>query len=544
MKTILQLHCTYCKKTAQEVSRVEVGKELAITLSCGHLLIKPSLSSLDIDITSSDGKKPFHYQITGAKFLEEADCNALCLDEQGLGKTIEECLLLKRNKDLLPALIVCKSGLRIQWFLEILRWTGIAPQIIANSRDQPLFEFFPIVIISIDTLRLIRPDIKVQSEWDSILETKKGKKKNYTPTWTDEVCARFKHICIDEIQKVKNPTASRTQALRKIVSLANNGQKARVIGLSGTPIDKHAGEFFVALNLIRPELFPHQSTYQLQFCQINPYSGKIGGLKNADRFRDLTESFIIRRKREEVLPDLPKVFRQFRFADLEGDELTAYIKLVQEFQEFMESEAPKIPLDILGRLSKLRHITGIAKVSAAVEFIEEFLLSHNRKLVIFLHHKRAAAMLLAKLSTLCTEGAINQPLVLSSELDVTARSRVVEEFKRDGNRLLIASTQVAAEGLNLQFCSDCLFMERQWNPTIEEQGESRFPRPGQTADKINATYLIAAGTVDDFLTDIVEEKRRHVASVIDGKETWGDEGSLAVELAEVIRVKGLKKWSL
>jgi SNF2 family DNA or RNA helicase len=547
-KTILTEKCPFCGKLAAEKDRITLGSEIWIELACGHTLIKDALKTDEsIRIVSSDGRELFPFQIETVKFAEAADCNCLILHEMGLGKTVIECALLARNPDLLPALIVVKSGLRAQWFMEIFRWTGMAAQVITSSRELPHFDIFKVVIVSIDTLRLLRPDVKVVSDWDVAMAEASGKKisKQRPVIWTDEICAQFKHICVDESQKIKNPGSSRTQALRKIAAAANNGSKARVTCMSGTNIEKHAGEYFVTLNLTRPELFPSQSTYQIQHCEVNIETGKLGGLKNPERFRELTKDFIIRYKRDDVLPDLPKIFRQFRLAELEGGELDAYIKVVKEFMEAMEDpERPMLPTDILGFLSKMRHITGIAKVDAAVDFAEEFLLETERKLVIFLHHKMAAAILEKKLGERMKEGAFNPPLSLHSQLDLNQRMAVIEEFRKPENRIMLASTLASGEGLNLQFCSDCLIMERQWNPSYEEQAEARFPRPGSTADRVNATYLIAAGTIDDFLTDIVETKRRNVAQTLDGKEIEWDEKSLVGELAKVLQTKGLAKWRL
>jgi SNF2 family DNA or RNA helicase len=596
--TVLKAKCEFCDKTAVEVSRDIIGDEVWINLECGHVIIKDTLTSQQAEeveqiiIQSKDGRKPFPYQVSSTgkflddngdehidsvHFLENADCNGLCLHEQGLGKTVIECILLKRNPQLLPALIVVKSGLRAQWFAEIFRWTGMIPQVISSSREVPEFDLFDVVIVSIDTLRILRPDIKQENPLDihtamqnilnkggdgvrnfldaggdlktMTLPSKMASKKQPKVIWTDKICARFKHIAVDESQKIKNPGSSRTQALRKIAALANDGKKARVICYSGTNIEKHAGEFFVTLNLTRPEMFPVQSTYQLKYCQVDN-NGKIGGLKNPTYFKELTKDFIIRFKRDQVMKDLPKVFRQFRLAELGGSELQAYIKVVKEFME--ASDDPEVNMsqtDILGYLSRMRHITGIAKVEAAMEFLEEFLLESERKIVVFLHHKQAAAILMAKLGQLCTEAALNQPLMLPGGLKLGEGSAIIEEFKKEGNRVLIASSLAAGEGYNMQFCSDCLFMERQWNPSAEEQCEGRFPRPRPddpwpAGFKINAHYLIAAGTIDDFLTEIVEMKRANVANTLDAQEIQWDESSLHNQLATALREKGLRRWNL
>jgi SNF2 family DNA or RNA helicase len=550
---MLKPKCPYCNKLVHEKGRDTFGNELWISLECGHTIIQDALVSTEVNIVSSDGKRPFPFQMEDVAFLEAADCNGLCNDEPGLGKTVVECILLSRNPALLPALIVVNSGLRIQWFTEIFRWTGIAAQVISKSTEQPFFEFFKIVIVSLDTLRLIRPDVKVESDWDKEKRKMAGKKpRKTTPLWSDETCAQFKHICVDESQRVKNAGSSRTQALRLIAKLANDGKKARVICLSGTPIEKHAGEYFVTLNLVRPEIFNNESTYQLQHCEINKVTGKIGGLKNPTRFRELTKDFIIRHKTDDVAPELPKVFRQFRLADIEGDELEAYIKIVKEFNEYMDDEdLIKTPNGILAFLTRMRHITGVAKVNAAVEFVEEFLLGSEpeRKLVIFTQHILAAQLLTAKLSQLCTDGAFAQPLSFHAGLNAYQRVALVEEFKKPGNRIMVASTGASGTGVDglQEYCHDCLIMERQWNPSTEEQAEGRFRRFQKMtayADRVNAVYLIAAGTIDDFFTDIVEVKRRNVKQTLDGEEITWDETSLIMQLAGVLKAKGLQKWSL
>src|SRR4051812_29450526 len=98
-KTVLQSKCPYCKKLVREESRYTDDGYIFITLECGHVIDKEVIKSEEIEIVSSDGRRPFPYQTETAKFIEDADCNGLILHEQGLGKTVIECMLLKRNKD-------------------------------------------------------------------------------------------------------------------------------------------------------------------------------------------------------------------------------------------------------------------------------------------------------------------------------------------------------------------------------------------------------------------------------------------------------------
>jgi hypothetical protein len=263
------------------------------------------------------------------------------------------------------------------------------------------------------------------------------------------------------------------------------------------------------------------------------------------------------------------VNRTFRWAQIEdGDVLAKYQAVVKEFQEFMdkkESVGMGDITNILGYFSRMRRYTGTAKVEAALTFAEEFLLGTDRKLVIFVHHHEAANTLYSALEKLMVEdGGMDGPLLAMPPFSPKRRQEIINEFKgvrleeqEDGSyaevptgknhRIMIASTQAVGEGFNLQFCSDCLIMERQWNPSNEEQAEARFPRPGTlltAKDKINASYLIAAGTIDDFLTELVERKRSIVASTLDNKDVEWEENSLMLELANILHVHGLKKWTV
>src|SRR5262245_4957026 len=96
-KTILKPKCPYCGKDAQELSRTAWGKYFLLKLACGHSLTQDKLVTEEVWPKSRDGRELFPFQRDGVLFLEAAGCNGLLLDEQGLGKTVQECMLLNRN---------------------------------------------------------------------------------------------------------------------------------------------------------------------------------------------------------------------------------------------------------------------------------------------------------------------------------------------------------------------------------------------------------------------------------------------------------------
>jgi len=244
---------------------------------------------------------------------------------------------------------------------------------------------------------------------------------------------------------------------------------------------------------------------------------------------------------------LPSIDRKFHHVELDKKLNKAYAAALQELDELLysdESEFEKAT-NTIAIMSKLRHITGISKVSECIEFVDEFVRSTDRKIVVFTHHQDVMEMLRSQIdNNWADENEYGKVLTLHSGLDGNARSALVEKFKQSSEaRLMIASTLAAGEGLNLQFCSDAIILERQWNPSNESQAEARFHRFGQL-NNVSITYMIASGTIDEYFTQLVEQKRAILSEVLDGKEIQWSQQSLMKELAELLITSGRKQWSL
>jgi SNF2 family DNA or RNA helicase len=525
LTSIIRQECKVCKKIAVEVSRIKLGKTLLIKLACGHLLHSETLQSDNNSYDSivfSDNCKPRPYQIEAIQFAEQANVRCIIADEQGLGKTIEALSLLRLHPEkLLPAVIVAPTTVKLQWMYEIYRICGspkdFPVQVIKSSKERAMLGF-KIYIVTYDILK----NVEMFS---------------YLPE------GHIKTIIIDECQRVKNHLSDRAKAVQKVAK-----QTPHIIAMSGTPIKNNAGEYFTVLNLVKPTMFPHYQKFIDNYCDSysSGYYAKVGGLKDIDRFHEDTKDIIIRRTKSEVLKDLPSLERKFHHVELDRNLNKAYAKALDELDDVMysnESEFEK-STNMLAIMSKLRHITGVSKVSECIDFTTEFLLSTDRKLVIFTHHQDVMGMLESQLNSWLSDGGFRKVLVLHSGLNGDERAKLVSAFKQSSEaRLMIASTLAAGEGINLQFCSDAIILERQWNPANEEQVEGRFHRFGQE-NPVSITYMLATGTIDEYFTELVEIKRAIVAATLDGKTIEWDQQSLMKELAEILVTKGRKAWKL
>ena len=525
LSSIIRQQCPVCQKIAVESSRLKVGKSLIVRLACGHFLSSEVLSSSESvyeSIVFNDGCRPRPYQIDAMKFAENANIRCIIADEQGLGKTIE-CLSLIRlhHEKLLPAVIVCPATVALQWMYEIHRICGngkmdkrFLVQVIRSGKERAM-PGFTIYVITYDLLKK-----------DDMFE--------YLAPGT------IKTIIIDECQKIKNHLSDRAKAVQRIAKDCQH-----VLPMSGTPIYNHAGEYFTVLNLVAPTRFPHHQKYIDNYVDSyeDGWATKYGGLKDKDKFHEDTSDIIIRRTKSEVLKDLPAKSRLFHHVELNRNLNKEYAAALKELEDLMYDDSgwgpgnPKIAI-----MSRMRHITGRSKVVECVDFATEFLLSTDRKLVIFTHHQDVMDMLQFKLNEWLADGGFPEKvLYLHSGLSGDDRTKLVTKFRENDNCRIMLS--IFTEGLNLQFCSDAVILERQWTPTKEEQTEDRFHRYGQV-NPVSITYFIASGTIDEGLTELVEIKRSRISATMDNVDVQWDQQSLMKELAELLVSRGQNAWRL
>jgi hypothetical protein len=538
--------CPECGKVAKEKSSFEVDETKYILLECGHLITKAIPKSTPFHTLTTEpenGKickhewdkntcvlcnanKPFPFQVEGMKFIERGlalQRGVGIFDEMGLGKTIQALGYIKFHPESCPVLYVVKSGIKYQWYMQILRWLGIKylPQVLETGKDG-IIPNLRSYIISYDLLR----------RFDTSKLEKIG----------------IKTVILDECQLIKNPDSTRTGEVRKVVKLAQH-----VIPLSGTPWKNRGEEFFVALNMLDALKFDSFERYKHRWVDYY-YDGprlKQGGIKNVKAFKEYTKDLIIRRERVEVMPELPLVNRVKLYCQMEEHANEAYQNEVNEFVKFYnnaviggEEGTFESAQGILARLARMRQITGLAKIPVTLEDIEEFFDETDRKLAVFVHHVAVGKLLVDKARELdvIREKGI-KVLTLTADMNSEQRYQVQEEFNNTPQILMIGSTLASGEGLNLQSCSDCIMHERQWNPANEEQAEGRFIRIGQKAQSVTAKYALAIDTVDDILDGIVARKRiAFNAAMNKGEITQWNQQSIIKELSEsIVKMANNKK---
>src|SRR5690349_3450019 len=237
---IIKHKCPTCQKPASLRGEAKVGSMYFRTYVCGHTEMVQGLKPLEYstysEIISLDNKRLFKYQVEDCEWLDTNNGRALVAHEMGVGKTPISLAWLKAHEEARPFVAVVKSGLRLQWLKEAVRWCDFTCQIIDSARAF----FLPGVdgyIVSLDSLRLFY-DKKDKDKEESRLKKFMNK-------------IGIKTVILDECQLIKNNASQRTNEVRKLVENVEH-----VIALSGTPIKNNASEYFPVLNILRPDKFP------------------------------------------------------------------------------------------------------------------------------------------------------------------------------------------------------------------------------------------------------------------------------------------------
>jgi len=540
-------HIVVAPLTQEEVkAKVE---EIAEDIKVSEILAPKPEPVIEFDTTKFHNRKtkhtPYPFQLKGIQFAIDNAFRVLIADEQGLGKTVQALGILHYAmkhcpEQVFPVLIIAKSSLKMQWMVQLLNWCGLdyIPQVIDDGKSIPV-EGFNVIIASYDIFRRFS---KVENV---VLKSKYGHEIETTRKTNPFYDFPFKTVIMDEVQAIKGDS-QRTGEVKRICEGKN------VIALSGTPIKNNAAEYYTILHILNPDKFSSKSHYLDYWVKkevVNGYE-KYAGIKYPKEFAEYTKDMIIRRTREEVKDEIgmrvTKANRIFYHVDFESDKLKAlYLAAEAAFiREMEESTKKKDPVELIARLSVMRHLVGLNKIQPTVDLAVEFLMENpTGKLLIFAHHQDVMAAISTLLSRWCADGGYPLPLIYHSGLNQNERYDLIAKFAEGKHPFIIGSTLAMGEGVDRlqEVCNDCIIAERQWNPANEEQAESRLVRIGQKRGFVNATYPIATDTIDEYFTEIVEGKRISMKETMDGVVSEWDETGLLTALYDAITMKGRKK---
>ena len=467
-------------------------------------LITKFTSFKDEDIKLNDKEKQVlrDYQIIGVKWLYniyKCGFGGILADEMGVGKSIQLIylikLIIKEKKDA-KILIVAPTSLIYNWENEFLKFAkNIKYQVFAENKIKRKNELKNIddINVLITTYGLVREDEELY--------------KNIN----------FELIAIDEAQNIKNPTAMMTKIIKDL-------KASTKLALTGTPLENSVIELWSIFDFIMPGYLANNQNFKKKY-QIKDTTKE--DLAKLDTLNKQIQPFILRRKKKDVVKELPEKLENNIFLELTKEQKKIYAAQVRktnkEMEELIGREGfTKARFKILQLLTRLRQICidpsiilenytgGSAKMDYLVPLIEE-IVANNHKILLFTTYKTALDIAKKKLE----ENNIST-YVISGEVSSKKRMELVNKFNNDDTNVFLITLKAGGTGLNLTSADVVIHLDLWWNPQVENQATDRAHRIGQK-NKVEVVKLICKGTIEEKILKLQEKKKILSDKLIDGE---------------------------
>lgn len=417
----------------------------------------------------------YPYQAEGAAWLAERG-KALLADKPGLGKT-PQAIAAARHLNAEAVVVLCPASVVENWKREFARfWPGFTGAVV-RSYDHAT-----------------RNGIDIPA---------------------------FDVLVLDESHFLKSKDAKRTKLVYGPKCDGDGGlvERARhVFCLTGTPSPNAPHELWPMLRALAPETIQINGrpaaywTYVDRFCRTEEnWLGhiQIKGGKNLADLKSRIALFVKRRKKEDVLPDLPSL--SVATLALQHDASDSSLGSTEELQTIrhaLDTDGIKGLAEIAPHVAQLRRATGLAKVGPAVRWIVDQFDGGLRKLVVFAHHRDVITGLAGGL-----RGADIKTVWIDGSVPREDRQAAVDRFQDDPDTgVFIGQITAAGTGITLTAASDLLFVESSWVPAENEQAAMRVHRIGQK-NACLIRFATLAGSIDERIMDACARKMKDITEL-------------------------------
>jgi SNF2 family DNA or RNA helicase len=396
----------------------------------------------------------------------------------GLGKTIQALVALPAE---VPVLVVCPASLKYQWREEAGIW---AP------------DFQVTVLEGKNSFRLPRPGEMVVANHEilpAVLDTRA--RLAMGPAWAG---LRDVYLIVDEAHMVKNRLARRT---RRVTALAR--QARSTWGLTGTPLLNRPPDLYGVLECLglAEEAFGSWDSYKRLFhARPNRWGGLIWG-EPVPEVPQRLRRVMLRRRREEVLPQLPRKSYETLVVGLDRKLVRRLDDLWEAWEQYRPGRGDLPPFEMF---SEVRAKLAERRIPVVLELAEQFE-EEGVPLVVFSAH-------LAPVQAL---GQREGWAAITGETPPRQRQAAVEAFQAGRLKGLALTIQAGGTGLNLTRAHTMLFVDLDWTPASNVQAEDRICRIGQQSQHVRIIRMVSDHPLDRHVLYLLDRKARLTASTIE-----------------------------
>ena len=387
------------------------------------------------------------YQEWGVKYILHQG-RVLLGDEMGLGKTVQAiaAMVSLKNTGATHFVVLCPASVIINWCREIQKFSKLrAIKIHGTGRASALKDWLKTGGVAVTT---------------------------YETTAYFKMPDDFKYtmLVVDEAHYIKNPSANRSINTKTIAE-----HTERLLFMTGTALENHVDEMVNLIRILQPNIAAQISGME--------------ALSSAPQFREKVAPVYYRRKREDVLTELPELLETEEWCQLGFTE-------EQEYENAVLSKSYNAARRVSWNVDDLRDS---GKAKRMLELIDEAE-SEGRKVIVFSFYLDTIRKISDMLGSRCTEP-------INGSVTSARRQEIIDEFdKAPPGQVLAAQIIAGGTGLNIQSASVVIICEPQLKPSIENQAISRAYRMGQSRNVL-VYRLLAENTIDERITDLLAKKQ-------------------------------------
>ena len=444
------------------------------------------------------------YQKKGIQWLQmlhHYGFGGILADDMGLGKTLQAIAFLSSQlQENSRVLILAPSGLIYNWADEFQKFAPNLDVVVVHGlkpyRETILAEKHQIYVTSYATFR---QDSEIYQDLS------------------------FDFLFLDEAQVMKNAQTKIAKTLRKFVVPS-------VFALSGTPIENNLGELWSIFQIVLPGLLPVKK----DFMKLP-----------AERVAQFIKPFVMRRKKEDVLTELPDLIEVVYKNELEDQQKVIYLAQLQQMQERLgqvtDAEFQRNRVEILTGLMRLRQICDTPALfmedykgdSGKLDSLRDLLsqiAEGNHRVLIFSQFRGMLDRIEEELPQLGLTS-----FKITGSTPSQERQEMTKAFNQGERDVFLISLKAGGVGLNLTGADTVILVDLWWNPAVESQAIGRAHRMGQE-QAVEVYRLVTRGTIEEKIQELQEEKKNLVSEVLDGTESRG-----SLTLTEIQEILGISE---
>jgi SNF2 family DNA or RNA helicase len=458
------------------------------------------------------------YQLRGLQwlaFLGRLGIGGCLADDMGLGKTIQLIALLLHERERVggggngarrpgPTLLFAPTSVVGNWAKELTKFAADLKVLVHHGPERTHGEAFERAASASDVVvtsyALAHRDLE------------------------DLRKPRWHRIALDEAQKIKNPYAASTQAIRALAA-------PHRVALTGTPIENRLSELWSIMEVLNPGLLGSAAEFRDRFAV--PIE-KLVDQDRAGQLRRLIQPFVLRRTKQdpEVAADLPEKMEMRVYCNLTPEQAAMYQSITSDMLGQVDAaDGIRRRALVLAALTRLKQVCDhpelllkgtdrlegrSGKLERLVEMLEEVIEEGDRALV-FTQFREMGHLLERQL----TERLRTPVLFLHGGTPAKQRDALVERFQApDGDaKVFLLSLRAGGLGLNLTAANHVFHYDRWWNPAVESQATDRAHRIGQTR-RVQVHKFVCMGTVEERIDQLLSDKLALADRIVGSGDDW------------------------